>query len=782
MSFPVATSQRSFPLAFGVFLLLVCAGLLSVYLAGPPSPVPATAPGTEFSAERALEFVRHIASAPHPAGSAANEKVRDYIVETLRSMGIAAEVYAGTYVDGHSAGEIKNVLARIPGTANTKAVALEAHYDSVAYGPGAADDGAGVSAMLETARALKAGPPLMNDVILVFTDAEEGGLLGAKVFGKHPWFKDAGLLLNLESRGNRGASLMFETSEQNGWIIEQMMKSGIPMRANSMMYEIYKRMPFNSDLSALKALGMKGINIAFIDNFAHYHTVNDNPDNLSLASLQHHGAYTLGVARHFGNLPLDEVTAPDVVYFNTIGSHMVMYSFKTSHALAILTVAAFLAMLTLGFARRHLSLGGFLGGIAAFLLTVLCAAAVTVVLLGIAYGPSQLYRLYRYGVTDLPDLRVFYRNDAYGWAFFLVTCGLMALSYNGWRCFVRTQNLAAGALAWWLAAMFGTELFLPGAAYLFTWPLLLACISLGVLFMSRDAAALSAGRLTCAAALVLPGFLLWVPAFGGTLSAVFIIFAPLLMVLPCLLLGIFILQLDLMARGNKWWLPAVLSAAGLLIWAGAMATNTVSPLRPNLDSLSYGLDLDTGQAYWLSGDEKTDEWTSQFFPAGTPRVELGEFLPGDRDLYLKAPAPVASMAGPTITVPQDAVRDNVREITLRVMCPDKSTSLRLRFTGPKVHSARVFGEEIRGGEHWGMRLRLMPQEGIEIMLKVEPSAPLEVSTIEERPALPESLPIPPRPKYIIPEPNTVHHSRSLGSERMLVKKSFEFPLPSNPNS
>jgi hypothetical protein len=570
---------------------------------------------------------------------------------------------------------------------------------------------------------------------------------------------------------------MFETSEQNGWIIEQMMKSGIPMRANSMMYEIYKRMPFNSDLSVLKSLGMKGLNIAFIDNFAHYHTVNDNPGNLSLASLQHHGAYTLGVARHFGNLPLEKVTAPDVVYFNTIGSHMVMYSSKSGHALAILTAAALLAMLTLGFARRHLSLGGFLGGIAAFLLTVLCAAAVAVVLLGIAFGPSELYKLYRYGMTDLPDLRVFYRNDAYGWAFFLVTCGLMALSYNGWRRFVRTQNLAAGALVWWLAAMFGTELFLPGAAYLFTWPLLLACISLGVLFLSRDATALSAGRLACVTALVLPGFLLWVPTFGGTLSAVFIIFAPLLMVLPCLLLGIFIPQLDLMARGNKWWLPAVLSGAGLLIWVSAMATNTVSPLRPNLDSLSYGLDLDTGEAYWLSGDEKTDEWTSQFFPAGTPRVELGEFLPGDRDLYLKAPAPVASMAGPTITVPQDAVRDNVREITLRVMCPDKSTSLRLRFTGPKVHSARVFGEEIRGGEHWGMRLRSMPQDGIDLMLKVEPSAPLEVSTIEERPALPESLGIPPRPRHIIPEPNTVHHSRSLGSERMLVKESFEFPLP-----
>jgi hypothetical protein len=76
----------------------------------------------------------------------------------------------------------------------------------------------------------------------------------------------------------------------------------------------------------------------------------------------------------------------------------------------------------------------------------------------------------------------------------------------------------------------------------------------------------------------------------------------------------------------------------------------------------------------------------------------------------------------------------------------------------------------------------MPKEGVELTLKVDSSTPLKVGMIEEHLALPASLPIPPRPKYIIPEPNTVHHSRSLGSERMLVKKSFEFPLPSNPNS
>ncbi len=74
-------------------------------------------------------------------------------------------------------------MARLPGRGNTRAFALMGHYDSVRYGPGAADNGASVAALLETARALRAGPPLSNDVLFVFTDGEETGLFGAKAFG-----------------------------------------------------------------------------------------------------------------------------------------------------------------------------------------------------------------------------------------------------------------------------------------------------------------------------------------------------------------------------------------------------------------------------------------------------------------------------------------------------------------------------------------------------------------------------------------------------------------------
>ena len=153
-----------------------------------------------------MVHVRALAPEPHPAGSEANTRARAYLVQQLTALGIEPEVVTAQIVEGREAAEVHNVLARIPGRANTKAFAITAHYDSVRYGPGAADDIGGVAAMLEAARAIKAGPSLSNDVLLIFTDGEEAGLLGAKAFLPHPWAKAIGVLLGLATSAPRSPS------------------------------------------------------------------------------------------------------------------------------------------------------------------------------------------------------------------------------------------------------------------------------------------------------------------------------------------------------------------------------------------------------------------------------------------------------------------------------------------------------------------------------------------------------------------------------------------------
>ncbi|HEX2270175.1 MAG TPA: M28 family peptidase [Pyrinomonadaceae bacterium] len=112
----------------------------------------------EFSSARAMSHLAQIAKAPHPVGSTAHTQVRNYILNELTVLGLKPEVQETS---------VSNIVARINGVRNSKALLLLGHYDTVQNSPGAGDDSSGVAVMLETARALQASGPLNNDVILL---------------------------------------------------------------------------------------------------------------------------------------------------------------------------------------------------------------------------------------------------------------------------------------------------------------------------------------------------------------------------------------------------------------------------------------------------------------------------------------------------------------------------------------------------------------------------------------------------------------------------------------
>ncbi|MGH3148086.1 MAG: M20/M25/M40 family metallo-hydrolase, partial [Rubrobacter sp.] len=285
-------SRTNALIALLTFLLVTGAALYGVVTSATlygavPEPVPTTAPPTEFSSGRALEHVRVIAQEPHPMGSPENMAVRDYLVEELSALGLEPEVQKTTaahyFVDGFAeAGMPENVLARLEGTGNGgKAFVLMAHYDSVSTAPGASDDGAGVASMLETLRALRAGPPLKNDVIFLFTDGEERGLLGARAFvDSHPWAEDIGVVLNLEARGNTGPAIMARTNDENGWLVREFAKATPYPFATSDTAAFYAFSGSGSDLSVFMDSGLAGMDVAHTEGHAHYHTPLDKPEEL----------------------------------------------------------------------------------------------------------------------------------------------------------------------------------------------------------------------------------------------------------------------------------------------------------------------------------------------------------------------------------------------------------------------------------------------------------------------------------------------------------------------
>ena len=200
-------------------LLLIMAWFSSSFRAI-PSPVPASAPESVFSSARAMSHLVRIAAEAHPPGSPAHADVREYLLAQLRALGHEPSVQTTTSTPPGGfftrAATVRNVLARIPGSQpGGPAVLVTAHYDSREIALGAGDDASGVVTILETLRALGTGPQLRNDLIVLITDAEELGLLGARAFvDEHPWMDDVALVVSIEMRGGGGPSMMFETGAE----------------------------------------------------------------------------------------------------------------------------------------------------------------------------------------------------------------------------------------------------------------------------------------------------------------------------------------------------------------------------------------------------------------------------------------------------------------------------------------------------------------------------------------------------------------------------------------
>ncbi len=338
-------------------LLIACLALLGVLRSySPPAPVDAGVPDVEFSAYRAEPILRDLLQdgVPHVAGSAANARVRDRIVKYLRAFGYQPEIQSRFHcnVDYGTCSPIDNIIAVKLGAVGKHAILLTAHYDSGWAGPGAADDGAGVAAILEIARMSADFPAFDNDVIFLFSDSEENGLIGADAFARHhPLFPKVRAVLNLEARGVTGPSAMFETGQGNRGVI-RMLSNSVPRPvANSLVYELYQRMPNDTDYSVYRQRGIMGLNFAFAEGVALYHSMLDDPDHLDLGSLQHHGENAWGMLTALGERDLTTINkSEDAGYVDWAGLKLTHYPLSIAGGLALFL--GVWVMLAIGLAFR----------------------------------------------------------------------------------------------------------------------------------------------------------------------------------------------------------------------------------------------------------------------------------------------------------------------------------------------------------------------------------------------------------------------------------------------
>ena len=311
-------------------VVLLTAALAAIFAVSfwrlrPPAPLPATAPASRFSAERAIAILRTLLAdeRPHPVGSDANRALRDRVMAQLQSLGYAPQVQLSFVCNTRPAcAWVENIVALPPGPGDV--VLLTAHYDSVPAGPGASDDGAGVAILMEVGRALGPQP----GIGYLITDGEEAGLLGAEAFVKTPVAKRVAMVINVENRGTSGPSFLFETSRGNGGLIRHMRAMARPF-ASSLFYTVYDLLPNDTDMTVFKRAGFQGLNFAAIGGLQHYHTAQDNLANVDARTVQHHGQNILAVARSLapGGAP---ASRKDAVFFDVLGFGIVSWpSFLT---------------------------------------------------------------------------------------------------------------------------------------------------------------------------------------------------------------------------------------------------------------------------------------------------------------------------------------------------------------------------------------------------------------------------------------------------------------------
>ncbi|MDH4197172.1 MAG: M28 family peptidase, partial [Candidatus Aminicenantes bacterium] len=457
-------SRSSWITSLVVTILIAGAAALAIRALAPPKPLPADAPAAEFSALRAAALLKMIAAEPHPMGVPAHDRVRDTILKAWRELALEPTVQTGVRFRPArwEATRVENILVRLPGTnpAPGRVLMLSTHYDSVEPAPGAADDGAGVVTLLETARALLAGPRPAQDIIFLTTDGEEDGLVGAHVFrDQHPWAKEVGLALNFEARGTAGPSIMYDTSRGNRRLIAALARSPHP-RAYSFAGTVYRNMPNSGDLSVFMRAGMQGLDFAFIDRPYAYHTANDNLTNLDLRSLQHHGSYALTLARWFGNGGVPDPAREDAVYFSLFGDVFGHYSTRAALVLAGIVVALVAAAAIAGFARRRIRIKGILWGALFFVAAIAASAGLGYAFLAAvkaSHGSWLQPGPYRYNALYLLAL-VFLASA--------VTTGL----YHLIRRRATALELTLGALVFWGLLTVTVTLTFPDASYLASWP------------------------------------------------------------------------------------------------------------------------------------------------------------------------------------------------------------------------------------------------------------------------------------------------------------------------
>ncbi|ONI23875.1 hypothetical protein PRUPE_2G213300 [Prunus persica] len=358
--------QRS-PFVWLTLFLAIAYGSWSVFhyqFESLPAPLTAEQAGKRgFSEFSALEHVKALTQlGPHSVGSDALHLALQYVLAEAEKIKKTAHWEVDVEVDSFTAksganrmagglfkgrtlvySDLNHIIIRIlpkyAPEAVDNAILVSSHIDTVFSTGGAGDCSSCVAVMLELARGISQwAHGFKHAVIFLFNTGEEEGLNGAHSFiTQHPWSKSIRLAIDLEAMGIGGKSGIFQAGP-DPWPIETFAAVAKYPSGQIIAQDIFSSGAIKSatDFQVYREVaGLSGLDFAYADNTAVYHTKNDKLELLKLGSLQHLGenmlAFLLKIAAS-SHLPKvntmveeDNKGQSTAVYFDILGTYMVVY-------------------------------------------------------------------------------------------------------------------------------------------------------------------------------------------------------------------------------------------------------------------------------------------------------------------------------------------------------------------------------------------------------------------------------------------------------------------------
>jgi hypothetical protein len=637
-------------------------------------PVRAQSNADQFDARAARERLVRILGdeTPHPVDSAAQDAVRERLLQEIVALGFQPEVREafvcrpqprGPLVD---CGTPRNIVFSI-GPADAPAVLAVSHYDSVSAAPGASDDGLGVSVWLEIARMLSRAQ-LHRRVIFLFSDGEEQALLGAHAFANDDLMGEVESLVDLEARGSHGPAVFFESNQPNADAVAAYSAVSRPV-ANSVMADVYRRLPNSTDVTVLTRPGLDVVNIAVLDGLEDYHTAHDTIASQDLRSVQHMGDSAIAVMRRLTSAPDADAATP--MAYTDIASRLFVYApvWGVLAALAFGAIVSFIAFWRGGAEARW---------------RTFAAPLVAVIFAGVlAFAADFVIRLVRPG----EDYAFAHPEPTRAWcilfAFLGVASALMTLRAS------RSPRQVGAAGMFWFALLGGVmSIVASGISILFAVPALAYALAWLISLVWKPAESIGwwmSGLLV---------LIVWGPtlflvelALGWGMPFVFTILVTFVL-LPWL-------GLLVQAQGESRWrgVAGVLGASAIAAAIVSVLTPAMTEARPRPLNLSYFLNTTEGEARMIAGTAE------RALPSELGDLFEPEFiLPGDLTETWAAPAEAAQIPAPSlqdITVTDGAERivrgriamNGAYRATIRI--PLTAAPLRVRVNGVETDFADV---------------------------------------------------------------------------------------------